>query len=296
VSADQPERISPQLAWRFAVAERVATAYVGNARLAAFTVAGSVGSGLADEFSDLELDCYWTEPPTDEDRRAPIVAAGGQLTDFWDYDPGDAEWSENYLLGRLEVTVSNFAVSSVERFIDAVTEHADTDPVKHMRLAAILRCRSLHGAGLIADWRDRASRYPDTLVAAMITEALTTDALPGWPARQALLSRGDRIALHELITGVERAVLGAVLAINRVYPPHRLPKWQRDLLAGLQVTPVALTERLDRLWAADAAAIELAEALLTETADLAESAAPVNLADFRALLAEQRRPLYPPAL
>jgi hypothetical protein len=57
-------------AWRLAVAERVAAASVGHPDLAALTAAGSVGAGLADQFSDLELDCYWSRPPTDRERLA----------------------------------------------------------------------------------------------------------------------------------------------------------------------------------------------------------------------------------
>lgn len=54
----------------------------------------------------------------------------------------------------------------MERWLDAVTLRADTDPVKHMRLAAIQRCRPLVGAELAGAWRDRADRYPDELVGA----------------------------------------------------------------------------------------------------------------------------------
>jgi hypothetical protein len=44
-------------AWRMAQARRAAQAYQPAPKLAALAVAGSVGSGLADRFSDLELDC-----------------------------------------------------------------------------------------------------------------------------------------------------------------------------------------------------------------------------------------------
>src|SRR5437773_10642265 len=43
-------------AWRMAEARRAAQAYQPNPKLAALAVAGSVGSGLADQFSDLELE------------------------------------------------------------------------------------------------------------------------------------------------------------------------------------------------------------------------------------------------
>ena len=110
-----------------------------NPKLAALAVAGSVGSGLADQFSDLELDCYWFSAPGDPDRTGPIHALGGDLTALWDYDQDDEEWSEDYRLGELDVTVSNFLTDTIERFLDEVVEHADTDPVKHMRLAALQR-------------------------------------------------------------------------------------------------------------------------------------------------------------
>jgi len=66
-------------AWRMALAGQAAEAYAGNAKLAALAVAGSVGSGLADRFSDLELDCYWFSAPGDLDRTAPVDALGGEL-------------------------------------------------------------------------------------------------------------------------------------------------------------------------------------------------------------------------
>ena len=76
------------------MAGRAAAAYAGNGKLAALAVAGSVGAGLADRFSDLELDCYWSSPPGDGDRTGPISVLGGELTDWWDYDEADREWAE----------------------------------------------------------------------------------------------------------------------------------------------------------------------------------------------------------
>src|SRR5215469_12892719 len=100
------------VAWRMEQARRASQAYAGNPKLAALAVAGSVGSGLADRFSDLELDCYWFTAPGDLDRTSPVAALGGELTDLWDFDQDDEEWSEEYRLGELGVTVSNFLTSS----------------------------------------------------------------------------------------------------------------------------------------------------------------------------------------
>jgi hypothetical protein len=65
----------------------VAAVYAGNPKVAATAAAGSVGSGLADEWSDLELDVYWHAPPTDDDRRHPIDVLGGDIEQYWPYTP-----------------------------------------------------------------------------------------------------------------------------------------------------------------------------------------------------------------
>ena len=71
-----------------------------------------------------------------------------------------------------DVTVSNFLTDTIERFLDQVVDQADTDPVKHMRLAALQRSRPLLGEELMASWRARAGGYPDELVSAMVERAL----------------------------------------------------------------------------------------------------------------------------
>jgi hypothetical protein len=91
-------------------------------------------------------------------------------------------------------------------------------------------------------------------------------------------------------------VLGAVLALNRVYQPHRLAKWQRQLIGELAVQPGQLADRLHRLGSVTSAAQRLlqAESLLAETADLAEARARVSLDAFRETLAEARPAIDPP--
>jgi hypothetical protein len=131
------------------------------------------------------LDCYWFSAPGELDRTGPAGALGGELTALWGYDRDEEEWSEDYSVGELDVTVSNFLTATVERFLDAVVRYADADPVWHMRLAALQRSRPLAGAELIASWRARADGYPDELAAATAGQALDPRVLIGWAARDA---------------------------------------------------------------------------------------------------------------
>jgi hypothetical protein len=279
-----------------AQARRAARAYAGNPKLAVLAVAGSVGSGLADRFSDLELDCYWFTAPGDMDRTSPIHVLGGELTDLWDFDQTEEEWSEEYRLGELGVTVSNFLTGTIDRFLDQVVRDGDTDPVKHMRLAALQRSRPLIGAELMASWRSRADEYPDKLVSAMVGRTLDPQVLRGWGAREALASRGDDLAVQALLSRVGHAVVGAVLALNRVYLPHSQLKWQRHLVAGLEVVPDQLAERLDMLSKSrPTEALRAAEALLADIVALSEARSDADLGSFREELAARRRVIDPPA-
>lgn len=290
---DGPENV--HAAWRMAVARQAAMAYTGNRNVAALAVAGSVGAGIADRFSDLELDCYWVSPPADADRLAPVRALAGELTALWDYDQDDEEWSEDYRVGELDITVSNFLVSSVERFLDDVVLRASTDPVRHMRLAALQRSRPLLGAQQMASWRTRADAFPGILVAALVEQALAPAALRGWAARDALVSRGDDLAVSDLLSRAGHAVVRAVLALNRSYLPHGQLKWQHHLITGLRLAPAQLAERLKSMSADPPAdALRAAEALLAETADLAEEHSDADISAFRETLSERRRVIDPP--
>jgi hypothetical protein len=294
-SGSQSDDASIHVEWRMAVASRAAQAYGTNPKLAALTVGGSVGAGLADQFSDLELDCYWWTPPDDSDRIGPFRALGGDLVAFWDYDPDDQEWSDDYNVGPLGVTVSNFVTATIERFLDEVVRQADTDPVKHMRMAAVQNCRPLLGAELIASWQGRASGYPDKLAAAMVEQALDPGELAGWAARDALIARGDQLAVADLLARAGNAVFRAVLAVNRVYVPHRQIKWQRHLIAGLALAPQRFAQRLQLLSSQpDSEALAVAETLLADTVRLAEDLTSAELGPFRAHLSDRRRAVVPP--
>jgi hypothetical protein len=87
----------------------------------------------------------------------------------------------------------------------------------------------------------------------------------------------------------------AILALNRVYLPHRQLKWQRHLTTGLGLVPDRLAERLESMSnGRPGDAVQAAEALLTEIMTLAEAHSDADIAAFRELLSQRRQPLDPP--
>ena len=219
----------------------------------------------------------------------------GELEALWDYDYDEEEWSDEYRLCELEVTVSSFLVSTIDRFVDDVVLRTDIDPVKHI-VGLAHRSRPLHGPELISTWRARAAVYPDKLVAAVVARSLSPDVLRGWGAREALVDRGDDLAVHDLLTRAAHAVFGAVLARNGIYSSHRMIKWQGNLISELDVMPEQFAERLHLLWTTrNAQALREAETLLTDTVQLVKARTDADISSFCEELSQRCRAVDPPS-
>jgi hypothetical protein len=79
------------MASRWALAERIAASYGANPNARVVMIAGSVGRGSADLYSDVEVDVYYAEPPTTHERIAAVEGCGG-IVELLAED--DDEWEE----------------------------------------------------------------------------------------------------------------------------------------------------------------------------------------------------------
>ncbi|HJY95347.1 MAG TPA: hypothetical protein VJ371_10340, partial [Streptosporangiaceae bacterium] len=134
-----------------------------------------------------------------------------------------------------------------------------------------------------------------TLVAAVVERSLSADALQGWAARDALASRGDDLAVQDLLTRAGHAVFGAVLALNGIYSPHLMIKWQSHLISELDVTPGHFAERLGLLaTSGNAQALREAETLLADTVQLVKARTDADISSFCQELSQRRHAVDPP--
>ena len=106
--------------WRLALARQIGAAYGVSPNVAAVYIAGSVARGWADRYSDIELDVYWSTPPSDGERLEIIRRAGGEnvaagLKGFWaDVSPEQvALWDPDVIF--LGSSWGNFGVEEVYR-------------------------------------------------------------------------------------------------------------------------------------------------------------------------------------
>jgi predicted nucleotidyltransferase len=260
---------SAAVARRLRLAERAATAYIANPHVAAVLVAGSVGRGLADEHSDIELDVYWSTAPTEQERTAAVEEAGWERV-YAVVD--DDEWADGYLVDGVKVDTSGFLTSTIDSHLDAALLHADVEPERQVRITALLDGVALSGLTLIDAWRSRCTHYPTTLALAMVEAGL--DLRPR-ERLEMLAARDDVFLLHRDLVDNIQGILDALFGLNRTYAPHPFHKWLDREGTLLNVAPVDLIVRIRRLLVAPphAAVQELCD-LTFETFDLVERLLP----------------------
>ena len=258
--------------WRLALARRIASAYADDSNARVVMIAGSTGRGTADPWSDIEVDVYYEEPPTEAARRAAAEASGGALVELGE---DEDEWEERLDLGGFHAHSSTFLVSTMERYLDEVLQGWSTSPDQQSRLFSVQHAITVKGDDDVARWRARAASYPGGLRDAMLRENL--GALERfYYGAEMLADRDDVLLLYNLFVDTGRRLIAALLGLNRIYlPTPTEPKWMDETIAMLAVAPPDLSARLKRSFRVEPAqgVADLA-ALIDEALFLVESAAP----------------------
>jgi hypothetical protein len=254
------------------IAGRAAEQYAANPAVAAVLLAGSVARGLADDLSDIELDIYWRRPPTDDDRGAAIRSVGGDRV-YAEVD--EHEWADGYRIDGVKIDASNFLTSTIDDYLRAALQDADTEPELQVRITALLHGHAFHGADAIGRWRDRCSMYPTSLALAMAAKGL---ALRPLERLEMLVARDDVLLLHRDLLDNLQGLLDALFGLNRVFTPHPFHKWLEWEATLIPLKPDDLVPRIRRLLSsAPKVAVREVCALAEETFDLVAA----HLPEFR---------------
>lgn len=186
-----------EVARRVATAHKAVRSYAANDRVAAALVAGSVARGLADASSDIELDVYWTSPPSVADREAAVEGAG---FDRVYAEEDEHEWADGLLVDGVKIDVSGFVMTTIDAYVDRALA-GDTDAELQVRVTALRDGIPLHGDSVIDAWRSRCTDYPEALAVAMVEQGLD---LRSRERLEMLAARDDVLLLHrDLLDGVQ---------------------------------------------------------------------------------------------
>jgi hypothetical protein len=269
---------------RRAIGARAARPYADNPAVAAVLLAGSVARGLADEFSDIELDVYWRRPPTDAERIAAVEGVGWERV-YAEVD--EHEWADGYRIDGVKLDISGFLTSTIDDYLSAALQRADTEPELQVRITALLHGQSFHGAPLIGEWRDRCSTYPTSLAVAMVAKGM---ALRPQERLEMLVARDDVLLLHRDLVDNLQGLLDALFGLNRVFTPHPFHKWLAWEATLLPHKPVDLVRRIRWLLGAPPSeAVNEMVALAEETFDLVAAHLPAfQIAPVRGAFAFRR--------
>jgi predicted nucleotidyltransferase len=223
---------------RRAIARRAAEQYAANPAVAAVLLAGSVARGLADDFSDIELDIYWRRAPTEVERVAAAAGAGWEPIRA---EKDEHEWADSYRIDGVKLDASSFLTSTIDGYLSAVLLHADTEPELQVRVTT-------------------------SLALAMVAKGL---ALRPRERLEMLVARDDVLVLHRDLVDNLQGLLDALFGLNRMFTPHPFHKWLEWEATLIPLKPPDLVRRIrGLLCASPREAVDQVSALAEETFDL----------------------------
>jgi hypothetical protein len=259
--------VNEETRWRLALAKEIGASYASDRNAQVVLVAGSVGRGSADRYSDIELDVYYAEPPTEAARIAAVERCGGMVERLAE---DEHEWEERMSIGGVDAHTSTFLVSTMERYLHEVVDECSLEPEAQTRLFSLQHGITLKGEDQVESWEAKASAYPVGLQRAMLEENLGFERF--WYAAEMLAARGDLLALYEIFLETARQLVGALLGLNRMYvPAPGYLKSVEETIGLMTIKPADLSVRLKRLFRVEPpAAVEALQALINETVELVE--------------------------
>jgi hypothetical protein len=254
--------------WRDDLGRKVAKAYAQEPKCAAVALGGSVARRWADRHSDVELFVFWAEPPSDDERLSAVTRSGGSIDIFWAKPPSgaeyrqifertggeisqlwpyeDDEWSEHYYVHGVNIGISGFLTSTMDRYLADVLVGHDTDDRKQINIAAVQNGIPLYGVSILRAWQANADAFPDQLIRAIVAQQLEFRA--PWDECEMLAERGEWLLLNELLCQMERQLLRVLLGLNRMYLPEPRLKWTGHLIELMRLKPADLSARLTRIF------------------------------------------------
>jgi predicted nucleotidyltransferase len=250
-------------------------------------VTGSVSRGVADDVSDIEMLIVTREEPVLDECYSLAEACG--LTDLGTWGPqgGPTQRVSGYSDG-VPIELIWWSRAHAESAVDAIFAGEPSATADALANGIALRT-----SGLLAQWQERLSHYPDELASARIEDAALTWGGFAPAGLLTLIRPGERLALVERLVDDAQRVLHIVFALNRVWQPTS--KRLDDRAAALAIKPQRLAERIrDVLTEADPRrAVLVMTELQLDTVALAPSGPNIDrarkwLSDAREILVQER--------
>jgi hypothetical protein len=230
-------------AWGSTLAQEIALYCRANPKVRTVAALGSLARGDVDRYSDLDLGIFWSEPPTEKERRDIIMRSGGRRGPHFPARKEKGWWSDTYEVGGITLDIRHMLVETMEHLLTDVLEHADPALAKQQCIAALLTALPLFNSSELTRWQQRAAAYPGALGVAMVRAYITFR-----PAieQEMLAQRHDLLVLYESFCTVQKHLLLVLMGLNHLYFPGF--QWIERLMEQMQLAPPNLAVRCQQLF------------------------------------------------
>ena len=259
--------------WRIALARRIAPIYANHPKVKVVVVGGSVGRGIADRYSDVEIGVFWIEPPSKADREMLAEQVGvvyrKQMSPY-KFDPchpGEEEADEDIYVGEdkdsgFNVDIKHKTIAAVEQYL---VEMFDRCQPHDNRLAEVLsHSIPLYGQSLVERWRKKVATYPTELAQKIVQTQLRFEQ---WWLCEQFAKEEEMILVQEQFSERLTKIISILAVLNRVYVLEI--KWTDWSIKQLKIAPSNLIHRARQIFgqSPQVAAQQLRQ-LIEETFDL----------------------------
>ena len=259
--------------WRIVLARRIVPIYANHPKVKVVIVGGSVGRGIADRYSDVEIGVFWIEPPSEAERQTLAERIGVVYREHmspYKFDPrhpGEEEADEDIYVGGekdsgFNVDIKHKTIAAVEQYLIEMCDHCQPHD---NRLAEVLsHSIPLYGQSLAEQWRRKVATYPTELVQKIVQTQLRFEQ---WWLCEQFAKEEEIILVQEQFSECLTKIISVLAALNRVYAPEI--KWTDWSIKQLQIAPSNLTHQAKQIFEQppQVAAHQLRQ-LIEETFDL----------------------------
>ena len=259
--------------WRIALARRIAPIYANHPTVRVVLVGGSVGRGIADRYSDLEIGVFWAEPPSEAVRKTLAERVGvvyRERMSSYKFDPrqpGEEEADEEIYIGGdkdcgFNVDIKHKTLAAVEQYL---VEMFDLCRPHDNRLAEVLsHSIPLYGQSLVEQWRRKVATYPTELAQKFVHTQLR---FKQWWLYEQFAKEQEMILVQEQFSECLTKIISVLAALNRVYVLEI--KWTDWSIKQLQIAPSNLIHRAKQIFEQPPqVAVQQLRQLVEETFDL----------------------------
>jgi len=207
-------------------------------------VSGSVARGVADQYSDLEVNLWAERVPDLAERSVWLheIADSNLELDVLSLPPEMVNSICRYQGVWIELAWQ--PITPVERLFRDLLVGADVQSGSLQLAEAVTHALPLRTEGKLAAWQGLLAHYPD-VVQRQVIESRTAD----WnhplyaQARWAAAQRRQQLAFTEQVVSLLNSTLSILFAISHEWEPTF--KWLPQLSSRLSVAPQQMLQRVD---------------------------------------------------